>query len=188
MHGAGPQISAEMLRFHVPIRFVRGRRVTSPAGAHARPPHARRGQRVAVRRSRAPGRRPARRRDRPRGDSGARARARRRAPAEQPTRRGRTRSTRDRSRWSRRSRGPAQRERRRGGGCPRDRPGRGAAAVRHRRPRPPARRSGRSVDRSGSRPTACSRTAISRAGSSRSCGLRSRRREWACAPRSARRR
>jgi acetylglutamate kinase len=31
VHGAGPQISAEMLRFHVPIRFVGGRRVTSPA-------------------------------------------------------------------------------------------------------------------------------------------------------------
>jgi acetylglutamate kinase len=32
VHGAGPQISAEMRRFHVPIRFVGGRRVTSPAG------------------------------------------------------------------------------------------------------------------------------------------------------------
>jgi acetylglutamate kinase len=31
VHGAGPQISAEMRRFHVPIRFVGGRRVTSPA-------------------------------------------------------------------------------------------------------------------------------------------------------------
>jgi acetylglutamate kinase len=31
VHGAGPQISAEMLHFHVPIRFVGGRRVTSPA-------------------------------------------------------------------------------------------------------------------------------------------------------------
>jgi acetylglutamate kinase len=31
VHGAGPQISAEMRRFHVPIRFVDGRRVTSPA-------------------------------------------------------------------------------------------------------------------------------------------------------------
>jgi acetylglutamate kinase len=31
VHGAGPQISAEMRRFHVPIRFVAGRRVTSPA-------------------------------------------------------------------------------------------------------------------------------------------------------------
>jgi acetylglutamate kinase len=30
VHGAGPQISAEMRRFHVPIRFVAGRRVTSP--------------------------------------------------------------------------------------------------------------------------------------------------------------
>ena len=32
VHGAGPQISAEMRRFHVPIRFVGGRRMTSPAG------------------------------------------------------------------------------------------------------------------------------------------------------------
>jgi acetylglutamate kinase len=31
VHGAGPQISAEMRRFHVPIRFVGGRRVTTPA-------------------------------------------------------------------------------------------------------------------------------------------------------------
>ena len=31
VHGAGPQISAEMRRFHVPIEFVGGRRVTSPA-------------------------------------------------------------------------------------------------------------------------------------------------------------
>lgn len=31
VHGAGPQISQEMRRFHVPIRFVSGRRVTSPA-------------------------------------------------------------------------------------------------------------------------------------------------------------
>jgi len=31
VHGAGPQISAEMRRLHVPIRFVAGRRVTSPA-------------------------------------------------------------------------------------------------------------------------------------------------------------
>jgi len=31
VHGAGPQISAEMRRYHVPIRFVAGRRVTSPA-------------------------------------------------------------------------------------------------------------------------------------------------------------
>jgi acetylglutamate kinase len=31
VHGAGAQISAEMHRFHVPIRFVGGRRVTSPA-------------------------------------------------------------------------------------------------------------------------------------------------------------
>jgi acetylglutamate kinase len=31
VHGAGPQISAEMGRFHVPIRFIGGRRVTSPA-------------------------------------------------------------------------------------------------------------------------------------------------------------
>jgi acetylglutamate kinase len=32
VHGAGPQITAEMERFHVPIRFVGGRRVTTPAG------------------------------------------------------------------------------------------------------------------------------------------------------------
>jgi acetylglutamate kinase len=31
VHGAGPQISAEMRRFNVPITFVDGRRVTSPA-------------------------------------------------------------------------------------------------------------------------------------------------------------
>jgi acetylglutamate kinase len=31
VHGAGPQISAEMRRFHVPIEFVGGRRITSPA-------------------------------------------------------------------------------------------------------------------------------------------------------------
>lgn len=31
VHGAGPQISAEMRRFHVAIEFVGGRRVTSPA-------------------------------------------------------------------------------------------------------------------------------------------------------------
>ncbi len=31
VHGAGPQISAEMRRFNVPIHFVGGRRVTSPA-------------------------------------------------------------------------------------------------------------------------------------------------------------
>jgi acetylglutamate kinase len=31
VHGAGPQISAEMRRFHVPIEFVGGRRVTTPA-------------------------------------------------------------------------------------------------------------------------------------------------------------
>jgi acetylglutamate kinase len=32
VHGAGPQITAEMRRFHVPVEFVGGRRVTSPAG------------------------------------------------------------------------------------------------------------------------------------------------------------
>jgi acetylglutamate kinase len=32
VHGAGPQISAEMERFHVPVEFVGGRRVTTPAG------------------------------------------------------------------------------------------------------------------------------------------------------------
>jgi acetylglutamate kinase len=32
VHGAGPQITAEMRRFHVPVRFVGGRRVTTPAG------------------------------------------------------------------------------------------------------------------------------------------------------------
>lgn len=31
VHGAGPQITAEMRRFHVPVEFVGGRRVTSPA-------------------------------------------------------------------------------------------------------------------------------------------------------------
>ena len=32
VHGAGPQITAEMQRFHVPVQFVGGRRVTTPAG------------------------------------------------------------------------------------------------------------------------------------------------------------
>jgi acetylglutamate kinase len=32
VHGAGPQITAEMQRFHVPVKFVGGRRVTTPAG------------------------------------------------------------------------------------------------------------------------------------------------------------
>jgi acetylglutamate kinase len=32
VHGAGPQITAEMERFHVPVEFVGGRRVTTPAG------------------------------------------------------------------------------------------------------------------------------------------------------------
>jgi acetylglutamate kinase len=32
VHGAGPQITAEMQRFHVPVEFVDGRRVTTPAG------------------------------------------------------------------------------------------------------------------------------------------------------------
>ena len=32
VHGAGPQISAEMKRFAIPVRFVGGRRVTTPAG------------------------------------------------------------------------------------------------------------------------------------------------------------
>ena len=32
VHGAGPQITAEMQRFHVPVRFVGGRRVTTRAG------------------------------------------------------------------------------------------------------------------------------------------------------------
>jgi acetylglutamate kinase len=32
VHGAGPQITAEMRRFHVPVSFVGGRRVTTPAG------------------------------------------------------------------------------------------------------------------------------------------------------------
>jgi acetylglutamate kinase len=32
VHGAGPQISAEMERRGIPVRFVRGRRVTTPAG------------------------------------------------------------------------------------------------------------------------------------------------------------
>ncbi|MFL5930350.1 MAG: acetylglutamate kinase [Gaiellaceae bacterium] len=32
VHGAGPQITAEMERHHVPVRFVGGRRVTTPAG------------------------------------------------------------------------------------------------------------------------------------------------------------
>ena len=32
VHGAGPQITAEMQRHHVPVRFVGGRRVTTPAG------------------------------------------------------------------------------------------------------------------------------------------------------------
>jgi acetylglutamate kinase len=32
VHGAGPQITAEMERHNVPVRFVRGRRVTTPAG------------------------------------------------------------------------------------------------------------------------------------------------------------
>jgi acetylglutamate kinase len=31
VHGAGPQITAEMERFHVPVEFVGGRRVTTPA-------------------------------------------------------------------------------------------------------------------------------------------------------------
>ena len=32
VHGAGPQISAEMERFGIPVEFVGGRRVTTPAG------------------------------------------------------------------------------------------------------------------------------------------------------------
>jgi acetylglutamate kinase len=32
VHGAGPQITEEMERFGIPVEFVRGRRVTSPAG------------------------------------------------------------------------------------------------------------------------------------------------------------
>jgi acetylglutamate kinase len=32
VHGAGPQISAEMERRGIPVRFVHGRRVTTPAG------------------------------------------------------------------------------------------------------------------------------------------------------------
>jgi acetylglutamate kinase len=32
VHGAGPQISEEMDRFHIPVEFVGGRRVTSEAG------------------------------------------------------------------------------------------------------------------------------------------------------------
>jgi acetylglutamate kinase len=32
VHGAGPQITAEMRRFHVPVEFVGGRRLTTPAG------------------------------------------------------------------------------------------------------------------------------------------------------------
>jgi acetylglutamate kinase len=32
VHGAGPQISEEMERFGIPVRFVRGRRVTTEAG------------------------------------------------------------------------------------------------------------------------------------------------------------
>ena len=32
VHGAGPQITAEMQRHHLPVRFVGGRRVTTPAG------------------------------------------------------------------------------------------------------------------------------------------------------------
>jgi acetylglutamate kinase len=32
VHGAGPQITAEMERFHVAVEFVGGRRVTTPAG------------------------------------------------------------------------------------------------------------------------------------------------------------
>jgi acetylglutamate kinase len=32
VHGAGPQITADMRRFHVPVEFVGGRRLTTPAG------------------------------------------------------------------------------------------------------------------------------------------------------------
>ena len=32
VHGAGPQISAEMERAGIPVEFVGGRRVTTPAG------------------------------------------------------------------------------------------------------------------------------------------------------------
>jgi acetylglutamate kinase len=35
VHGAGPQISAEMERFGIPVEFVGGRRVTTPAGLAA---------------------------------------------------------------------------------------------------------------------------------------------------------
>ena len=67
VHGAGPQISLEMERAGIPVEFVGGRRVTTPAGHRDRARVARSRQRGALRGDRRARRPVLRRRDRPRG-------------------------------------------------------------------------------------------------------------------------
>ena len=81
VHGAGPQITAEMERRGIAPVFVRGRRVTTPEVLEVVIESLARGERRGVRRGRPPGGRPARRRDRPAGTRGRGARARRRPRA-----------------------------------------------------------------------------------------------------------
>ena len=142
VHGAGPQISAEMARLGLAVQLRRRAPRHDAGGARGRAcVAAGRGQRRALRR------------DRPRavplfGDeiglrhASAGARARRRGAAESATRGCGARSRPDGSRSSRRSarRARSERERRRGGRRPRPRARRGAAALPQRRAGPAARR------------------------------------------------
>ena len=130
-----------MRRFHVPIRFVGGRRVTSPAALMLVRRTLAEVNDGALQRRRPARGRPARRRDRPRGDAGAGARAGRRAAAEPPAAgRGRARG-RGRSRSSRRSReGPLNVNADEAAAALAIGLGARAAAVRHGRRRRPAGR------------------------------------------------
>ena len=78
VHGAGPQITAEMERRGIVPAFVDGRACDDGRGAGRRPRLARRGQRRGLRGDRPRRGAALRRRDRARGDAGRGARARRR--------------------------------------------------------------------------------------------------------------
>ena len=187
VHGAGPQISAEMERAGIHVEFVGGRRVTTRGRARDRSRLVRSRQRGALRgdRRRAPCRSSATRsasQPTPVPELGLVGEA---LPS-RPAGRRAPRSTRaDPGRRAARG-GPAERQRRRGRGRARDRPRRRAAALPHRRRGPAARRRGRRRRSTAPRPSACSTRRRSTAGSSRSSARRSPPLAAASPPRSAR--
>ena len=188
VHGAGPQISAEMERLGLDVTFVGGRRVTTEAGlAVVRDSFAAVNREICAALGLACG--PAlRRRDRPAGDTCARARARRRgAPVAAAAVAAALEAGSD---PGRRAAGGGSVERQCGRGCGRARDrarrradplpdGRSWPAARRRRRRDGPRRRGRADARRGR---------ASQAGSFRSSGLRSTPRGAESTPRSARRR